>query len=598
MSKIAGVAGLQYPNIYFWRFKFYKEDPGARNTKRESKLNRKHDLRFMNVLGMEVVQVLYFPIFWDILRMTDPMEASFIIQHGSHVSCIETTAEVEKLTGADENLDGPEGGTSQKPKNCPVGHFECLSDSSLCVPQASICNSRADCPDNSDEAGCQNQHDKNFWDSLFYKRPGEEVEDMEEVTCKYKLTPNPEVKVAGELRFPAKEKETGKHGKKLRFSRTSRKIEDMEENKMSFKKMSPAWDSMLADDWVASTEAEWETECLCVSEKLFCQNLHSANLSSIPRDVEFLDLDGSRVNLQDFSRIAFPQLESLILSRGFIEDIHPGAFSRLRKLATLHLTNNRLSSIPSETFVGSPNLHSLFLGYNQLTSLHSDSFAGLTSLRELDLRHNKISEIPTDVFAPLVFLRKLHLSHNEVKSISSVLFQGLNRLEMLSLSGNSIATIHEGTFENLTSLQGLFLSWNKLTVLEDRIFCNLHSLLNLNLKDNEIVRIDTGAFSCLNRLESLNLERNRFGELDKPRLIFENLTKLQHMSMRPMNVGMIRNVILWKKSSGNLSPDFFLQGLPSEFSMESMEDFCGGIGAGRYMPERISLWMKEKKGNK
>ncbi|CAG7718120.1 unnamed protein product [Allacma fusca] len=425
-----------------------------------------------------------------------------ICQHSPFVLCIETTVEIEGVTGADENMDGPEGGTYHRPK-CPVGHFECLSDSSLCVPQASICNSRADCPDNSDEAGCHNQHDKNFWDSLFYKRPGEEVEDMEEVTCKYKLAPNPEVKVAGELLLPGKEKEIGERGKKLRFSRTSRKIEDMEENKMSSKQMSPAWDSMVSDDWVASTEAEWETECLCVSEKLFCQNLHSANLSSIPRDVEFLDLDGSLVNLQDFSRIDFPQLESLILSRGFIEEIHPGAFSRLRKLATLHLTNNRLSSIPSETFVGSPNLHSLFLGYNQLTSLHSDSFAGLTSLRELDLRHNKISEIPTDVFAPLVFLRKLHLSHNEVKSISSVLFQGLNRLEMLSLSGNSIATIHEGTFENLTSLQGLFLSWNKLTVLEDRTFCNLHSLLNLNLKDNEIVRIDPGAFTCLNRLESL-----------------------------------------------------------------------------------------------
>ncbi|CAG7786621.1 unnamed protein product [Allacma fusca] len=235
----------------------------------------------------------------------------FIIHHSPHVSCIETTAEVEKVTGADGNMDEPEEGTTQKPKNCPVGYFECLSDSSLCVPQASICNSRADCPDNSDEAGCQNQHDKNFWDSLFFKRPGEDVEDLEEITCKYKLTPNPEVKVAGELLLPGKGKEIGKRGKKLRYSHNSLKTPDIDGKKISSTPMSPTWDSMLADDWVASTEAEWETECLCVSEKLFCQNLHSTNLSSIPRDVEFLDLDGSRVSLQDFSNIDFPQLDSL-----------------------------------------------------------------------------------------------------------------------------------------------------------------------------------------------------------------------------------------------------------------------------------------------
>ena len=40
-------------------------------------------------------------------------------------------------------------------RKCPVGHFECATDNSLCVPQASICNSKADCPDNSDEQNCR-----------------------------------------------------------------------------------------------------------------------------------------------------------------------------------------------------------------------------------------------------------------------------------------------------------------------------------------------------------------------------------------------------------------------------------------------------------
>lgn len=38
--------------------------------------------------------------------------------------------------------------------NCPSGYFECAVDSSLCVPQAAICNGKSECPDSSDEIEC------------------------------------------------------------------------------------------------------------------------------------------------------------------------------------------------------------------------------------------------------------------------------------------------------------------------------------------------------------------------------------------------------------------------------------------------------------
>lgn len=37
---------------------------------------------------------------------------------------------------------------------CPVGHFGCLNDPTLCVPQSAVCNGKPECPDASDEYKC------------------------------------------------------------------------------------------------------------------------------------------------------------------------------------------------------------------------------------------------------------------------------------------------------------------------------------------------------------------------------------------------------------------------------------------------------------
>jgi len=42
-----------------------------------------------------------------------------------------------------------EGG--EDARTCPLGHFGCTINPSLCIPQSAICNGKPDCPDAEDE---------------------------------------------------------------------------------------------------------------------------------------------------------------------------------------------------------------------------------------------------------------------------------------------------------------------------------------------------------------------------------------------------------------------------------------------------------------
>jgi len=55
-----------------------------------------------------------------------------------------------------ENASSPAAAVvvSSASSSCPVGHFECTNNPSLCVPQSAICNGKPECPGASDEYEC------------------------------------------------------------------------------------------------------------------------------------------------------------------------------------------------------------------------------------------------------------------------------------------------------------------------------------------------------------------------------------------------------------------------------------------------------------
>ncbi|GIX92482.1 g_PROTEIN_RECEP_F1_2 domain-containing protein [Caerostris darwini] len=71
---------------------------------------------------------------------------------------------------------------------CPTGYFPC-NTSDVCVEQRMNCDSKPDCPDNSDEWSCEDHIRKNYYDQLFKKRPDADREQNMS-GCELRTSPN------------------------------------------------------------------------------------------------------------------------------------------------------------------------------------------------------------------------------------------------------------------------------------------------------------------------------------------------------------------------------------------------------------------------
>ena len=92
-----------------------------------------------------------------------------------------------------------------------------------------------------------------------------------------------------------------------------------------------------------------------------------------------------------------PLLGELYLSDNSISSIDADAFLGLDNLSYIVLNNNLLTSIPSAVR-GLPNLQMLSLENNHITSLNADSFVGLSNVFSLKLQGNDISAVSDDTF--------------------------------------------------------------------------------------------------------------------------------------------------------------------------------------------------------
>ncbi|XP_051508291.1 adhesion G protein-coupled receptor A3-like [Myxocyprinus asiaticus] len=106
------------------------------------------------------------------------------------------------------------------------------------------------------------------------------------------------------------------------------------------------------------------------------------------------------------------------------------------------------SSLPNTTV-------SLILSNNKISVLKNNSFLGLGALERLDLRSNLISRIAPGAFHGLSTLKRLDLSNNRIGCFSPDMFLDLGRLSKLNLSGNIFSTLPEGLFTHLPSLRVL-----------------------------------------------------------------------------------------------------------------------------------------------
>ena len=179
-----------------------------------------------------------------------------------------------------------------------------------------------------------------------------------------------------------------------------------------------------------------------------------------------LTYDKSRQQVVDSSSLQVFQkwnatLEVLVLSLVFLETVEDYAFIWISNLHVLDLGINKINYLARYAFYGLNSLEQLILSDNSLTSIPSDAlevFRKYGSLQYLDLSSNRISQrIDQDAFSA-VATSLLHLNLDiryRVQSISTNWISLLQNLKHLTLTCNNdlICGIHIASGVLLPSLQ-------------------------------------------------------------------------------------------------------------------------------------------------
>jgi len=99
--------------------------------------------------------------------------------------------------------------------------------------------------------------------------------------------------------------------------------------------------------------------------------------------------------------------------------ILPTEFSQLKKLISLDISQNGISTIPSLCLTGLTQIKKLCIKNNNLTQL-STEICNLTSLEELDLSFNALTSLPPEI-AGLRQLKALDLQGNLINELPAQL---------------------------------------------------------------------------------------------------------------------------------------------------------------------------------
>lgn len=197
---------------------------------------------------------------------------------------------------------------------------------------------------------------------------------------------------------------------------------------------------------------------------------------------------------------------------GFLPLIEPMCFSRLPKLVTLNLNNNKVVTIDFAAFNGM-EFKTLLLNRNHFRRAFFERII-MPRLEELDLSRNLLErfEIRT-TNAPELW--KLSLNGNKL-----VLIKIESRtVREIYLQDNYVKTFNSEDL-NAPNLRRLHLNNNHLKVLTYEAFQNCPKLVYLHLEDNHLISIE---IPSPNKLQDLDLRNNKIRTMDAVR--FEELNE-------------------------------------------------------------------------
>ncbi|XP_013792092.1 leucine-rich repeat-containing protein 24-like [Limulus polyphemus] len=152
----------------------------------------------------------------------------------------------------------------------------------------------------------------------------------------------------------------------------------------------------------------------------------------------------------------------------------------------LNISRNKLRILHRDSFlqVGLVNLQKIFLANCGIDQVNEYAFNRLTNLVELDLSYNRLTIVPSGSFIHVPRLRELRLNGNPLSTLSNFAFSSAKSLTNLELINCHIHTITVKAFDGLENLEKLKLNDNNLETVSGKAMIPLKSLHSISLYDN------------------------------------------------------------------------------------------------------------------
>jgi internalin A len=201
-----------------------------------------------------------------------------------------------------------------------------------------------------------------------------------------------------------------------------------------------------------------------ICEKIRDIDLFGNSIQEIPdwfytfKHLENLSLRSNHFKTIPTIVFTLENVKSLNLSDNQIDTLIGNNFTNLMDIEKVDIGYNAISSIPTGS-IDYPKCKYLSIQGNKLKKFPV-SVSSVNTLIKLNLSENQISSIEDDAFLGLENLEELDLSFNELTYLPSSL-GALTKLKKLNLSGNRIRSLPK-EFENLVSLESLGLDGNPI----------------------------------------------------------------------------------------------------------------------------------------
>lgn len=239
-------------------------------------------------------------------------------------------------------------------------------------------------------------------------------------------------------------------------------------------------------------------------------------------NLKVLDLSFNAIQGLDGRVFGEASIQKLILAGNGLKVMH-GECMGLKSLTHADFSHNVLTDIPSSILCrlssaesgvsssspcqvhgsGCKKLSTLILSNNSITSISSQSFTHLgANLKELDISHNRLLPFDGRVLSPLVHLRSLDMRNCSLDQFPDL---HLPKLVHLNLEKNLISSPTSSPLSKSRNIKNLDLSHNQLTDISRSLFRFVSGLIELDVSHNPVEVLDSASLNDLLQLRHLDM---------------------------------------------------------------------------------------------